>query len=137
VNNLYVLLVGRGFAGVGTALLYSTFDAWYKFEHEARRFPKEWVSSTFSKQAFGDSILAILSGLVASFATEYIGDIAAFDAALLCLVASGVCIVYTWNENDIFEPGGGRKSKKSDEAAMVMSPKSGVMRRKHITMTDV
>ena len=58
---------------MGTALLYSTFDAWYKFEHEARRFPKEWVSSTFSKQAFGDSILAILSGLVASVATEYIG----------------------------------------------------------------
>lgn len=79
-----MLLVGRSFSGVGTALLYSTFDAWYKFEHEARRFPKEWVSSTFSKQAFGDSILAILSGLVASVATEYIGE---FDFHVTILVA--------------------------------------------------
>ena len=99
INDFHVLLLGRALAGVGTALLYTVFEAWYKSEHEKKGFSSDWMSSTFNKQTFGDAVLAILAGLVASYLADMYGDIGAFDASLFCLVCGGGFVVFTWGEN--------------------------------------
>lgn len=60
-----ILIIGRLLGGVATSLLFSVFDAWMVSEHNKRGYDPEWLSETFSSASFGNSVVAILAGIVA------------------------------------------------------------------------
>ena len=59
-------MLGRLLGGVATSLLFSVFDAWLIRSHSDADLPKVCLSKSFSWAAFGNSIVAILAGLVAN-----------------------------------------------------------------------
>ncbi len=72
--NFWVLLTGRIFGGISTSMLFSTFEAWYVYEHsEHYGFPSEWISVTFSKTTFWNGLLAIFAGVLSNFFAETLG----------------------------------------------------------------
>ena len=58
-----VLMLGRVLGGVATSLLFSVFDSWLVAEHTRRGFEPGWLSSTFANAQFGNSLVAIASGI--------------------------------------------------------------------------
>ena len=52
---------------------------------EQAGFPEEWMSETFSHMTFGSGIVAILSGIVASFVRDAITVLCVFVCVLLVL----------------------------------------------------
>jgi len=99
-NSFSILLLGRITGGVATSILFSAFDSWMVNEHFARGFQEEWLSYTFYLASFGNGIVAILAGIIASFLTEWTGSLTTpFDCAIVCLVVGGTIIALTWTEN--------------------------------------
>lgn len=97
-----LLLLGRIFGGMATAVLFSSFEAWYLYEHiERHDFPKEWISDSMKKLSILNGSLAVVSGLVANAAAEWLqmGSIAPFMLAIPCLLISGIIVITTWEEN--------------------------------------
>eukprot|EP00937_MAST-01D_sp_MAST-1D-sp2_P003034 g3034.t1 len=108
-----VLMVGRLLGGIATSLLFSVFEAWLVSEHNRRGFDPAWVGKTFSSGQFGNSIIAILAGLVAqpfadmmkltpvsaNSSLHFGGYIAPFDLAIGVLTLGAVVIAASWNEN--------------------------------------
>lgn len=112
-RNYGVLIIGRVLGGISTSLLFSAFDAWYVYEHtQTHDFPSEWVSKTFSKATLFNSLISIAAGVVANGVAEWLGfgPVAPFIVAIPFLVAAGVLIQLTWDENygarshKIFQP---------------------------------
>jgi hypothetical protein len=88
-------------------------------EHNARTFDQSWLSDTFALAIFGNSVVAILAGLVANTAAGVSdlhvvsggegntndgslmngGFCAPFDVAILVLIAGGLYINNNWGEN--------------------------------------
>jgi len=68
-------------------------------EHKAQGFADDWTNSTFAKGSFGNGVVAIAAGLVASFLAEKVGFVAPFDASLLLLIIGGAIIHLNWREN--------------------------------------
>jgi len=66
VRNFGVLMLGRLMGGIATSLLFSVFDTWYIKAHNTARFDKALIANTFSYAAYGNSIIAILAGLLAN-----------------------------------------------------------------------
>mmetsp|Transcript_16013 Transcript_16013/g.32827 ORF Transcript_16013/g.32827 Transcript_16013/m.32827 type:complete len:480 (+) Transcript_16013:212-1651(+) len=119
VNSYNWLMLGRLLGGVSTSLLYSVFDSWMINEHNARTFDQSWLSDTFAMAIFGNSVVAILAGLVANAAAGVSdlhvvaggngetndgslmngGFCAPFDVAILILIVGGLFIKNTWGEN--------------------------------------
>lgn len=100
--NFWWLFAGRVFGGISTSILFSTFEAWYVCQHtEHLVFPSDWISSTFSISTFWNGVLAILSGIAADVAAEWLdyGPVAPFMIAIPFLMLSGVFISLTWTEN--------------------------------------
>ena len=112
-RNFWILMLGRLLGGVATSLLFSVFDAWMVYEHNQRGFDPEWMSSTFSSAAFGNSLVAIGAGVVAQAAADsmplipaqpggelmYGGFCAPFDLAIAVLLFGGGILYTTWGEN--------------------------------------
>ena len=112
-SSYYVLLLGRVLGGIATSLVYSVFDSWMVSEHSARGFDPAWMSDTFSKAMVGNSIVAIVSGLVANYVAGmaelsdasggsgfYMGGFTApFDVAALFLTLCFLHIQASWSEN--------------------------------------
>jgi len=101
-RNFFVLCIGRILGGVSTSLLFSSFDAWYMYEHtENYQFPSEWIDVTFSKATFYNSVIAISAGFVANFLSEWLqfGPVAPFLFAVPILMVAGLLIQTTWTEN--------------------------------------
>ena len=101
-RNYGVLIVGRVLGGVSTSLLFSAFDAWYVYEHtQTHDFPGEWVSKTFIKATLFNSLISVAAGFVANCVAEWFGfgPVAPFIVAIPFLIAAGVLIQLTWNEN--------------------------------------
>lgn len=108
-----ILMVGRLLGGVATSLLFSVFESWMASEHISRGFPTEWMGKTLSLAMLGNSIVAIVAGIVAQQAAElypllpiseesslYFGGYCApFDIAILCLVLVALVVSRTWHEN--------------------------------------
>ena len=104
-------MLGRLLGGVSTSLLFSVFDAWLIRSHSDRELPKNFLSKSFSWAAYGNSIIAILAGLIANNVTHavpmravsgqiYVGGyLNPFDVALLALLFCGVCATLLWEEN--------------------------------------
>jgi len=97
--NFYVLLVGRLLSGVATSLLFSVFEAWMVCEHNQRGFASQLLTRTFSLAVFGNGIVAILAGVVASFAVMKLGFVSPFIISMFTLIISTIYIYYFWGEN--------------------------------------
>ena len=101
-RNYGVLIIGRILGGISTSLLFSAFDAWYVYEHtQIHDFPSEWVSQTFSKATLFNSLISVVAGIVANCFAEWFGfgPVAPFLVAIPFLMAAGVLIHLTWDEN--------------------------------------
>lgn len=94
-----VLLLGRLLGGIATSILMSAFETWMVHEHKAGGFPEDWLSGTFSNMTFGNGMVAIVAGIIASGLAANFGPVAPFDASLVLLVAGGFAIAFTWKEN--------------------------------------
>ena len=110
-KNFYVLVVGRLLGGIATSLLFSIFEAWLIRAH-ADAGLKSWISKSFTWAAYGNSIIAIASGLMANHAAEggtmreiipetlyFGGYLEPFDIALVISLACGLAAVQLWEEN--------------------------------------
>ncbi|KAG8467486.1 hypothetical protein KFE25_000802 [Diacronema lutheri] len=108
-----MLMLGRILGGIATSLLFSTFESWLVCEHNARGYDGAWISRTFSLAYFGNSVAAILAGVLAEAAAElkpltpsaagsvvhYGGFTAPFDLSMAVLVLLAVALAALWNEN--------------------------------------
>ena len=97
--NYYVLMCGRLMAGLSTSILYSAFESWVVCEHHARGFGEDLLSSLFAHATLGNSVVAILAGVVAQGFADAYGFVAPFDVAIVVLLAMTVTAAMTWNEN--------------------------------------
>ena len=99
-----VLLFGRILGGIATSLLFSIFEAWLIRAHTDLQI-KDHISKSFTWAAYGNSIIAIVSGLLANHAAESTpmqpvnggifhmgGYLAPFDM---------VCLVTTFSLNEV------------------------------------
>jgi MFS family permease len=94
-----VLMAGRLFGGVATSLLFSVFESWMVKEHFSNGYSGNELSGTFTKAYFGNSVVAILAGLVGGMCADNFGPVGPFDASLCLLVLGTVAIFLTWTEN--------------------------------------
>jgi len=69
------------------------------YEHNQRGFPSQLLSHTFSLAVFGNGVVAILAGVVASFVSIRWGFVAPFMVSLVFLVGSSIYVTYSWGEN--------------------------------------
>lgn len=99
VNDFNVLMVGRILSGIATSLLFSSFESWMIAEHNSKKFPPELISNTFSLATFGNGVVAILSGLSASFVADRFGFVAPFMVSLVLLIVGMFVIIFSWSEN--------------------------------------
>jgi MFS transporter, MFS domain-containing protein family, molybdate-anion transporter len=63
-------MLGRLLGGVATSLLFSVFEAWLIRSHADAKLGKNFLSQSFSAAAYGNSLVAILAGLVANKAAS-------------------------------------------------------------------
>jgi len=100
-NNFNVLLFGRILGGVATSLLFSVFEAWMVYEHNKHEFSAQWMSNTFSLSIFGNGLVAILSGIMASIVVTNtsLGYVAPFYLAIVFLVVAIIMVSTCWVEN--------------------------------------
>ena len=63
-------MLGRLLGGVATSLLFSVFEAWLIRSHADAKLGKHFLSQSFSAAAYGNSLVAILAGLVANKAAS-------------------------------------------------------------------
>jgi hypothetical protein len=110
VNDYWVLLLGRLLGGTATSLLFSVFESWLVCAHNTRGYGEARLGEIFSLQIFGNSIVAIASGVLAQAAADSFpmtngplifwgGYTAPFDLAAIVLVVGGVILASTWEEN--------------------------------------
>lgn len=109
-KNFYILMLGRLLGGVATSLLFSVFDAWLIRAHNDAQV-KQFLGKSFSYAAYGNSIIAILAGLVANKSTTIMkmtaltnvfyfgGCLFPFDVAMIALLTAGFLALTTWEEN--------------------------------------
>lgn len=121
-------MLGRLLGGVATSLLFSVFEAWLIRSHSDLQL-KQYLGKSFSWAAYGNSIIAIVAGLLANKAASLStmtnvangfhlgGFLAPFDIALVALLTCGFFALTTWEENygDAGDLGdSGRKSNWHD-----------------------
>ncbi|XP_033111290.1 molybdate-anion transporter-like [Anneissia japonica] len=97
--NYNILMVGRLLGGIATSLLFSAFESWLVCEHKKRGFSDDLLSSVFTMATVGNSLVAILSGIVAQTFSDLYGMVAPFDVSLVILLILCMAIVTTWTEN--------------------------------------
>lgn len=69
-------------------------------EHNKRGFSEELMDSTFYIQNFGNSIIAIIAGLIGNVVSGAFNSfVAPFDAAIIFLLLGTFFIYKNWNEN--------------------------------------
>lgn len=106
-----MLMLGRLLGGIAYSLLFSIFDAWLIGAHTEHGI-KSYLSKSFSMAAYGNSVAAIIAGLVSHKAasstdmtpvhkdTIYLGgSISPFDIALVGLLLCGIFALTLWEEN--------------------------------------
>jgi MFS family permease len=97
--NFYILFVGRLLAGMATSILFSAFESWLINEHRRRNLEPETLGLIFANAYFGNSVVAILSGIFAQFVANYFGYVAPFDSAIISFIAMCAILITTWSEN--------------------------------------
>uniref|UniRef100_A0A7S4RL49 Molybdate-anion transporter n=1 Tax=Ditylum brightwellii TaxID=49249 RepID=A0A7S4RL49_9STRA len=128
-RNFHVLMLGRLLGGIATSLLFSVFEAWLIRAH-ANAKVMDKLSSSFSTAGFGNSVIAILAGLVSNKAASHgklrpwdasldtkegmffvDGYLNPFDIALLALICCGICATFLWEEN--YGESGGKENAEN------------------------
>jgi len=97
--NYYILMAGRLLAGLSTSILYSAFESWAVCEHRANGFDDDLLGNLFAHATLGNSLVAILAGMVAQVAADSFGFVAPFDCSIFVLLCLIVVTVTTWREN--------------------------------------
>jgi len=97
--NFYILFFGRLLAGMATSILFSAFESWLINEHQRRNYEPETLGIIFANAYFGNSLVAIISGIVAQVVATSFGYVAPFDSAILSFVAMCALLITTWSEN--------------------------------------
>jgi len=112
-NNYWMLMVGRLLGGIATSLLFSVFDSWLIKAHTVAKLDSSFISKSYAAAAYGNSVVAIVTGLVANnlasstemhplieSANFYVGGyLRPFDAAFFGLIICAVLTSFTWDEN--------------------------------------
>ncbi|CAM9632541.1 unnamed protein product [Pylaiella littoralis] len=98
IPDMRVLLLGRVLGGISTSLLFSAFESWMVSEHRKQDFPEEWLASTFSVATVGNGIMAVFAGVIAQVASDKLGDIGPFQAAI-ALTLLAMALLMMWDEN--------------------------------------
>lgn len=105
-----ILMIGRLLGGIATSLLFSVFEAWLVRAH-ADAGCKQYLSNSFGWAAYGNSIIAIMAGLIANnaansfsmepmFGNVYLGGyLNPFDISLCTLLVCGFFAFTKWEEN--------------------------------------
>lgn len=122
-----ILMIGRLLGGIATSLLFSIFEAWLIRSHADAQL-KNYLGKSFSWAAYCNSIVAILTGLVANKAAEAVdmfalqeeffyfgGYLSPFDMALITSLLTSLAAFLTWKENygESPESSGAGKDEKS------------------------
>lgn len=98
-NNFWILMFGRLLAGMATSILYSAFESWLVYEHNKRGFDPDLLGNIFSHAILGNSVVAIMAGIVAQYFADAFGFVAPFDVSLTVLIVMSIIVVFTWPEN--------------------------------------
>lgn len=113
-NQFWILMIGRLCGGVSTSLLFSVFDSWLIKAHAVEGLDQSFISRSFAAAQYGNSIVAITTGIVANkiasmnelslfsdtFYPIYSGGfLNPFDAAIVALTICGTVASLTWDEN--------------------------------------
>lgn len=93
------LFFGRVCSGIATSLLYSAFESWMVCEHTKRGFSQAQLNDTFSKCTTYNGIIAVLSGLLASYLADTYGVLAPFIFIIAPLSMLIIIVSTTWGEN--------------------------------------
>uniref|UniRef100_A0A8R1TZK0 Major facilitator superfamily domain-containing protein 5 n=1 Tax=Onchocerca volvulus TaxID=6282 RepID=A0A8R1TZK0_ONCVO len=97
--NFWILFIGRIFGGMATSILCTAFESWLVCEHNKRGFNPDSLKTIFSHAALANSIVAIISGLVAHYSANAFGYVTPFDISLVVLVVMMICAIAYWTEN--------------------------------------
>ena len=98
INDYRVLMLGRVTGGVGTSILFSSFDSWMVATHHAGNAEMS-TGPTFSKMVFGNGLVAIAAGTIGAVVADGYGKVAPFDVAIVSLIVAFILILFTWTEN--------------------------------------
>jgi MFS family permease len=98
-GNFWILMLGRLLGGTATSILYSAFESWLVCEHNKRGFDSSLLGNIFSLGVLGNSVVAIIAGLVAQKFADMFGFVAPFDVSMAVLIIMILVIVMTWTEN--------------------------------------
>lgn len=142
-------MIGRLLGGVCTSLLFSTFEAWLIRSHADAQL-KSYVGKSFSWAAFSNSIVAILSGLLANKAAEsveltavqeeflYIGGyLGPFDMALVTSALTAVAAAFLWHENYGDRTGGNKTGQNAEWYEGLMSAYTTMIRSQDIVLCGI
>ena len=91
-------VVGPGFGGISTSLLFSAFESWMVAEHRRKGFPEAWLAKTFGLSSAGNGAVAVVAGLLAQVAADVKGDIGPFQLAI-ALTVLALVLILRWPEN--------------------------------------
>ena len=72
-NNFHILMFGRLLAGISTSILSTAFESWLIYEHKNRGFDEQTLGIIFTNAYFGNSVVAILAGIVAQVVSNSFG----------------------------------------------------------------
>jgi len=99
-NNVFIIGVGRCFAGIATALLYCAFESWMIAAHNDKGYPGQLLGSTFNLAWGLNYPIGVGVGLLCEVTSKLpwglVGD---FDASAVVLVIMVVVICILWDEN--------------------------------------
>ena len=102
-NSLFVLVMGRVLGGIATSLLESAPESWFVRQHELENVPGQLMGKCFGWAWFGNSIVAIVAGQMASAVATRGGDkedpSAPFMLSVCFLMFGLVFVLSLWKEN--------------------------------------
>lgn len=99
-DSYYTLILGRVCGGTATSLLFSAPESWLVTEHRDAQHPQPWLDNLFSWMYFGDGVVAIVAGIVASAAVSFLNTpTAPFDVSAIVLVVGTMYVMSFWKEN--------------------------------------
>ncbi|KAF8623855.1 hypothetical protein AX15_006173 [Amanita polypyramis BW_CC] len=104
-----LLLFGRVFGGISTAILFSTFEAWLISSATSLSLPQSDLSTIMARATLLNGLVATTAGVVSNELVKHTGTFKSpFIMAAVVLVLSWIVIKVVWTENygDIQNPVG-------------------------------
>ncbi|KRY75203.1 Major facilitator superfamily domain-containing protein 5 [Trichinella pseudospiralis] len=92
-DDFWILLIGRFLGGIATSLLYSAFESWLQ------GFEEPHLKAVFANVVLGNSVVAIVSGIIAQYAADFVGLVGPFDVSAVVLIIMVILVATTWSEN--------------------------------------